>query len=428
MTLQSSTEHPDRAEPDPHERLTGFLARLTRLLLRSSGEGAEQIEQSVAAAARAGGGRADLVVLPEAASLIVTSHGRTTAVNVRGFPEVYRLDRVAALKPALADLQDARITVAQADRRLAAIAASPPPYPWWLRTVGIVLFSVGFAPLIQPTWYEIWTTAVLATISAALAIAADRQPRLAAVLPLMAAAAVSLVALEAFARSPEHGGPVLLMLPALFYFVPGDYLSASAAEMAAGFLTTGAIRLTYSVFLLLQLYVGILLGLVVTGRPSRDLYDVATPADLPRWALFLAFAVFTLGTTLAFAIPRRLLPTLLLLVYLTVGVQTAATQLIGEIGAIFASAVILGFAATLLSRRPHQPPRLILILPGFFTLTVGSLGLRGLTALAGGYQIQGFQDLTKMITIVIAIAVGLLLGTVIAQAPTPDAQPSSPDI
>ncbi|MFE9427507.1 hypothetical protein ACFYNO_31560 [Kitasatospora sp. NPDC006697] len=55
------------------------------------------------------------------------------------------------------------------------------------------------------------------------------------------------------------------------------------------------------------------------------------------------------------------------------------------------------------------------MLPGFFTLTVGSLGLRGLTALAGGYRLEGFQDLSTMITIVVAIAAGLLFGTVPAR-------------
>ena len=67
----------------------------------------------------------------------------------------------------------------------------------------MVLFSIGFAPLMQGTWYEVGTTAVLAAISSGLAICAERSPRLTAVLPLVAAGAVSLVTLEAFARTPR---------------------------------------------------------------------------------------------------------------------------------------------------------------------------------------------------------------------------------
>lgn len=101
---------------------------------------------------------------------------------------------------------------------------------------------------------------------------------------------------------------------------------------------------------------------------------------------------------------------LLLLVYVTVGVQSAFTKLVGDAGDTFVGAVVLAAATTLIARRPGRPPRLILLLPGFFTLTVGSLGMRGLTTLAGGYVIEGFADLLKLVTIVTAIAVGLVVG------------------
>ncbi len=334
---------------------------------------------------------------------------------MHGFPEVFRLDQVAALKPLLAEVRAGGLRLAEADRRLAAIERAPAPYPWWLKFLGIVLFSLGFAPLMQPTWYEIAATAVLGALAAALAVAADRVPRLARILPLVVATLVSVVGIEVFADDPARGGPVLLMLPALFYFVPGDYLSAATAELAAGLITTGAIRLVYSVFLLVQLYLGVLLGVLVTGTPTRALFDVAADSDLPRWALFLAWIVFTVGTLFAFAVPVRFFLPLLVLVYVTVGVQSAFTKLIGETGGTFVAAVVLAAAATLIARGPHRPPRLILILPGFFTLTVGSLGMRGLTTLAGGYLIEGFADLLKLVTIVTAIAVGLLVGGVLAQ-------------
>ncbi|MGW1124626.1 threonine/serine ThrE exporter family protein [Streptomyces sp. NPDC002526] len=400
-----------------HDALVGFLDGLTRLLLGTSGEGAEQIERSVTSAARGLGGTASVAVLPDAATVAVTSHGRRSALVVRAFPEVFRMDRVVALKPLLDEVAAGRLDARRASDRLAAITRAAPPYPWWAKLLGVVLFSVGFAPLMQPTWYEVGSTAVLGTVAACLAVAADRLPRLAKVLPLVAAVTVSLLALELFARSPAHGGPVLLMLPALFFFVPGDYLSAAAAELAAGYLTTGAVRLVYAVALLVQLYVGVILGLVITGRPRQDLFDVAAAADLPRWVLFASWTVFTVGALLAFAVPARLLGMLLVLVYLTVGVQTGFTKLLGDVGGTFAAAVVLGAATTWLARRPGRPPRLVLVLPGFFTLTVGSLGMRGLTALAGGYAIEGFRDLTELITLVTAIGTGLLLGAVLARRP-----------
>ncbi|MEV0691628.1 threonine/serine exporter family protein [Streptomyces sp. NPDC050388] len=394
--------------------LTAFLVRLTGLLLRSSGEGAHLVERAVADSARAFGGAASLLLVPEAAVLTVTAaDGGTRAVIVHGFPEVFRLDQVAALKPFLADVRAGRTGVAEADRRLREIETAV-PYPWWLKFLGIVLFALGFAPLMQPTWYEIATTAVLGALAATLAVTADRVPRLHRFLPLAVSTTVSVVTIELFADNPAHGGPVLLMLPALFYFVPGDYLSAATAELVAGLITTGAIRLVYSVFLLVQLYVGVLLGVLFAGASPHALFDVAAHSDLPRWTLFLAWIVFTAGTLFAFAIPLRFFWPLLLLVYVTVGVQSAFTKLAGETGGTFVAAVVLAATATLIARGPHRPPRLILILPGFFALTVGSLGMRGLTTLAGGY-VEGFQDLLKLVTIVTALALGLVVGEALTQ-------------
>ncbi len=119
---------------------------------------------------------------------------------------------------------------------------------------------------------------------------------------------------------------------------------------------------------------------------------------------------------LAFAIPLRFGPPLLLLVYLTVAVQTLFTWLAGEVAGTFVAAAALSAAATRVGLRPSAPPRLILLLPGFFTLTVGSLGMRGLTDLAGGHPIAGFRDLTQLVTLVTTIAVGLLAGEVLAAA------------
>ncbi|WP_052372083.1 threonine/serine exporter family protein [Amycolatopsis taiwanensis] len=397
--------------------LTAFLARLTGLLLRSSGEGAHLVERAVAGSARAFGGAASLLLVPEGAALTVTAaDGATRTVIVHGFPEAFRLDQLVATGPLLAELRAGGMGIAEADRRLTEIETAAAPYPWWLKFFGVVLFALGFAPAMQPTWYEVATTAVLGALAAALVVIADRVPRLHRILPLTVSTVVSIATIELFANDPAHGGPVLLMLPALFYFVPGDYLSAATAELAAGLITTGAIRLVYSIFLLIQLYVGVLFGVFFAGASPHALFDVAGHSDLPRWALFLAWIVFVVGTLLAFAIPLRFFWVLLLLVYVAVGVQSALTKLVGETGGTFVAAVVLAAAATVIARGPRRPPRLVLMLPGFFTLTVGSLGLRGLSTLAGGY-VEGFRDLLKLVTIVTALAVGLVVGGVLVHKP-----------
>lgn len=293
------------AEAAPDE-VAAFLARLAGLLLRSSGEGAALVERTVRHTARALGADAAVLLVPDGATLTVATRSDSRTVILRGVPEVFRLDQVVALKPLVQDVRAGRTGVAEANRRPAAIETSRPPYPWWLKLLGIVLFTLGFAPLMQSTWYEVAATAVLGTVATVLAVTADRFPRFAPVLPLVVPTVVSVITVEVFARDTSHGGPVLLVLPALFSFVPGDCPSAAAAA-------------------------------------------------------------------------------------------------------------VLAAAATRPGLRPGRPPRLVLLLPGFLTLTVGSLGMRGLTTLAGGYVIEGFRDLLELVTIVTAIAVGLVFGAVLAE-------------
>jgi hypothetical protein len=50
------------------------------------------------------------------------------------------------------------------------------------------------------------------------------------------------------------------------------------------------------------------------------------------------------------------------------------------------------------------PWGIVLILGGFFALTVGAVALRGLTAIDGGHTIQGFADLRDAVLQTAALA------------------------
>jgi len=62
---------------------------------------------------------------------------------------------------------------------------------------------------------------------------------------------------------------------------------------------------------------------------------------------------------------------------------------------------------------------MVLALSGFFVLTVGALGLEGFTALVSGQEVAGFTDLLKMLTLGMAIALGLLTGSILFRRATP---------
>jgi uncharacterized membrane protein YjjB (DUF3815 family) len=108
----------------------------------------------------------------------------------------------------------------------------------------------------------------------------------------------------------------------------------------------------------------------------------------------------------------------LLITLVAFGVQQLGTIVFGEIVGTYLAAAAMVIVAVLISRNPARPPVVVLALSGFFVLTVGALGLEGFTALISGDPVEGFTDLFKMLTIGMAIALGLLTGSVLVHRTT----------
>jgi uncharacterized membrane protein YjjB (DUF3815 family) len=201
---------------------------------------------------------------------------------------------------------------------------------------------------------------------------------------------------------------VLVVVPALFVVVPGDYLSAAAAELIAGRITAGATRLVYAAFVLALLVVGIVAGAEMTGNENL-LTETPVSPQLPFIAVLLAWVVFAVGLVLAFNAHPSALPWLIPTVLGTYLVQQGTTRLVGDITGTLVAGVLLGSVASIAASRPGRPPRLVLILGGFFVLTVGGLGLRGATALIGNDVVSGLADLRDFFIQMPAVAIALAL-------------------
>ena len=123
---------------------------------------------------------------------------------------------------------------------IASIAASPPIYKEWMKALGIVLFTIGFAVNVQATWDEVGIAVLTGLAVGILVVVADRIERISVLTPLLAAVVVSAMTLLIVDPAKVDGGGILMMVPALFFFIPGDILSVSMLELAAGRITAGS--------------------------------------------------------------------------------------------------------------------------------------------------------------------------------------------
>ena len=404
MSVEESVETED-ADIDE------LLRRLARFLLRNSAEGAFELQPVIRAVGKAYGVRADVLIIVEGA-VVTVSHADSSQYTaiVRVAPELARLDLVSESKLLVNRITAGELSARAASRALADLQGSRDPYPAWLRFVGVVLFAAGFAPSVQATWRELGSSLVLGAVAGVVFIGGERAGRLRLLLPLVGPLVVAVVAFKLLGAHHAPGGPVVLMVPGLFIWIPGDYLCSGTAELAVGQVTPGAVRLAQAAFTLFEIAAGVLIAAELSDVGTSSLFEATVPKTLPDWFIAVSWIVFTLGLVLTFSARRRDFPWMLALVYLAWGVQLGITKIVGPTVGTFAAGAALAIAGGLLDQSRRLPPRIVLILAGFFALTVGALALRGLAIIDGGQHIQGFNDLRDAITQTLALTVGLVVG------------------
>ena len=393
--------------------MNGFdvVVRVARLMLASSGEGVETLERSIDRSAKIYGVDVAVLVLPEQVILTDTASGTTeTVAVVRAIPSIFRLDQVSALKRTLVDAEEG-LSADEACRRLDMILQASPRWPWWLRVLGVALFAAGFAPSVVATWSEAAAAAVLGLLMGLLVVSAAGRPW-EGLLPFAGAFLLTLTAVTVGSTLVTRTGVTLLVIPALFIVVPGDTLSAAAGELLGARITTGATRLVFAFFTLGLIVIGIVTAAEVAGH-QEALVETLPPPELPYAVILLGWAVFSLGLVLAFNAEPRLVRWLVPSVIATYLLQQGATRLGGEVVGTLVAGAALGAFANLVSMSPRRPPRLLLVLGGFFVLTVGGVGIRGATSLLGGDIITGLRHLAdfglQVPTVALAIALGVIV-------------------
>jgi uncharacterized membrane protein YjjP (DUF1212 family) len=402
---QPPAGHDDNTAARPTEQeLLALLGPLTEVLLTWSYEGTMRCEATVRNVADRYGYAAEASFLADTALLALNGRTLTFARE----PTVPPLDQVSALHALLIDIEHG-LSAAAATARLAGIRAMRPRWSKPLQVLGLTLFSVGFGISVQATWQEVAVSAVTGLLVGLLVVAGSGRRRLSLVSPLLASVIVSSVVLELYKRGWIEGGPIQLILPALFYFIPGDAISAAALELATNRITAGASRLVYSVVALLVLAFGTLIATVMVRVPQSAVFDATVEGNLGLVEVWGGWVLFGLGVMLTFSMSLRDFPWALGVILVTAAAAELATRALGTPVGTFIAAIVMTSVALLLARRPGAPPAYVLYLGAFYVLTPGSHGLRGFESWIGGHEIQGLASVTDMVGLLIALALGMLV-------------------
>ncbi len=332
----------------------------------------------------------------------------TFAVN----PGNLRLDQASEVREIRHYLSRSRLDPLVAMERLAALRTQPTRYPTWLENIGWVICAVGIAMIIQPMWAGVAVAALGGIAVVALVRIAARSPRLGALLPVAAAFAVSCLVFAA----TQHGlveAPLRTLLAPLAVLFPGALIVTAMAELVSGHMVAGTSRLGYGLVQTLLFTLGIVFAARVFPLTSDQLTNVRIN-DIGWYAAPLGLVLVTIAIGLLESPPPRLLPWILLVLVLAFAAQVGGQHLAGATGGAFLGALVATLGSYGVELFVPRLARLVVFLPSFWLLVPGSLGVLAATQVAVDPTVQ--TDALRVVSIVTALALGLLLGSAIAQA------------
>src|SRR5271166_2698047 len=317
----------------------------------------------------------------------------TAQLNLAGrVGDIARLAEAGAIAPveAVANIVEAR--------------ALPVRFHPVLIVLGYVVTTLGFSMIINPTWASLWGHAFLGLVVGVIMSAAQRVPALNAIVPTLAAMAVTVLATW-FVADAANDGLMRVTAPSLVAILPGLSLTVGAMEVAGSAIIAGASRLISGIVQLMLMVFGVALGTALAGKVAPQ----QPSAQMGPWAFYAAILVIGVGLFIYLSAPRGSLVWLILAVAVALIGQKVGTLFLSPAHAgALGAALVLPFAL-LAARLKGAPAPLVMVLAAFWALVPGALSFESMSQAATG----GPGDLPTLITAVTAVF-SIALGTVVS--------------
>ncbi len=354
------------------------------------------------------GVRNDGIALPNHVQVVGPDGSGGTAVHGARVDADLRFDQIFPLARLVSDALAGRVSAEQGENRLDAIGAATRRYPSWVTVIGYGIQSAGLSLVLEPTFLNVLAALALGAMVGGLLVAGQRVPILAQLVPAISAFAVASICIVAALKLDlDHVG-LRALIPPLAVFLPGAAITLAVIELTSRDVIAGTSRLIAGFVQIIQLAFGILIATQLLGMREDQLSSEAVNHIGP-WAPWLGVAVYSLGVLLFLAPPVSFLPWLLLITYTAFTAQYAGDLLLGSYASGFCGGLALTLVALAVSRRRGAPPAITMILPGFWLLVPGSMGLIGVTELFGA---DGDSALPATLISMISVAFGLQAGLV----------------
>lgn len=392
------------------EQQIGFLARLGAAMCAASYP-VTLVRQMLDRTAAHYGVRNDGLALPNHVQVVGPATAGGTVVRGARVDSDLRFDQIFPLARLVSAAMAGRISARDGESKLDEIEEMPRRYPAWVTVLGYGIQSAGLSLVLEPTVLNVLAALLLGAMVGGFLVASQRIPVLAQLVPAVSAFAVASICIVAALKLDlDHVG-LRALVPPLAVFLPGAAITLAVIELTARDVIAGTSRLIAGFVQIIQLAFGILIATQVLGLREDQLSSEAVNHIGP-WAPWLGVAVYALGVMLFLAPPPSFLPWLMAISYTAYTAQYVGDLLLGSYASGFCGGIALTVVALAVSRIRRAPPAITMILPGFWLLVPGSMGLIGITELFGA---DGDSALPATLISMTSVAFGLQAGLVLWQ-------------
>jgi uncharacterized membrane protein YjjP (DUF1212 family) len=401
----------------PIDEATGFLVRVGTDA-RKYGASGPRVADYVARLAKSFGLNAGTLDWPNHMLFVIEDPSRhDQQVSLQRLPVTgVALDKLAKVGVVVDSVVGGEASPQQAAAELDDIDDAPPPWGRAAVAVSYALIGLGLAVLLNGSWIDAALGAVLATVVYAIVLASQRiGSRWTRWLPLLSAFVPAAVATATRVWFPDVSA-LVVTIAAVAVLLPGYAVSVGIGELVENHVISGWTNLLKGLVYLAEQVLGAWLGVAIMAwllnpPPATKSHPV------PDSWLWVFMPLLVVGLCVVFQTSRQDF------VWASVSCGLAyATSAVAEnlwssnLGTLSAAAITAMFANVWAART--RRPTSIVLLPAIIVLVSGSVGFRGLAALAEGRTAHGVEQLLEMFIVAVMVTAGLLVGNTIVRPRT----------
>jgi uncharacterized membrane protein YjjP (DUF1212 family) len=409
MSVELTPQAFDRTATD-ESILLECLRKIGKGLI-ASGVSVGVVENTLTEIALAYGMKCEIMALPNVIMIELghSSRGRVDFAVQR--LTTLQLDIVSEFAELVEGVKQKLIPLAQAVRQIDQILAKKPRFNPAMVILGYFVSCIGLTMLFRPELRSLLITGAAGILVGLMVLWSQKQPRFNLLLPVFAAIVVSTLIFQLTRLGFIYGSANLLVTP-LIIFLPGALLTTGMIELASMHILSGSARLIYGVAVLLLLFIGIAVGLNLSGLSSAKVtaYEAVI---VSWWAPLLGTLLFGVGTFIRLSGSNRDLFWMLLVLYIAMLGQTFGERFLGSYVGAFIGATLMALSSEFIARSPRRTPAVVSQTLAFWFLVPGARGLLSVTSILSGSLQSAALGLGEMLVLIISITLGVLLGTLV---------------